>query len=129
MDAAFTNQIGDLDFPPAIPTADPASTHDFNAGPGWKWGYGLLLNTEDVPGMRRADSGAWAGLCNTHFWIDPTSGIAGVDLQQLPAVRPAGGHGDVRGLREGRSTPRAEAGPRRVRTAATAGSVRETAGP
>ncbi len=75
--AAFANQIGDLDFPPAIPSADPASTHDFNAGPGWKWGYGLLLNTEDVPGMRRAYSGAWAGLCNTHFWIDPTSGIAG----------------------------------------------------
>ena len=26
VDAAFTNQIGELDFPPAIPTADPAST-------------------------------------------------------------------------------------------------------
>ena len=24
---------------------DPASTCDFNAGPGFKWGYGLLLNT------------------------------------------------------------------------------------
>lgn len=77
VDAAFTNQIGDLDFPASIPSADPASTHDFNAGPGWKWGYGLLLNTQDVPGMRKAYSGAWAGLCNTHFWIDPTSGIAG----------------------------------------------------
>jgi CubicO group peptidase (beta-lactamase class C family) len=77
VDAAFTNQIGELDFPAAIPTTDPASTHSFNAGPGWKWGLGLLLNTQDVPGMRRANSGAWAGLCNTHFWVDPTSGIAG----------------------------------------------------
>lgn len=26
---------------------------------------GLLLNTADIPGMRRAWSGGWAGLCNT----------------------------------------------------------------
>ncbi len=76
VDAAFTNQIGDLDFPAAIPTADPTATYSFNAGPGYKWGYGLLLNTNDIPGMRRAGSGAWAGLCNTHFWVDPTTGIA-----------------------------------------------------
>jgi methyl acetate hydrolase len=54
IEAAFTNQIGDLDFPAEIPTADPASTYTFAAGPGYKWGYGLLLNTTDIPGMRRA---------------------------------------------------------------------------
>ena len=48
------NQIGELDFPPAIVDRRPPSTCDFNAGPGSKWGYGLLLNTEDMPGMRRA---------------------------------------------------------------------------
>ena len=42
---------------------------------GYKWGYGLLLNTADVPGMRRAYSGAWAGLYNGHFWVDPASGV------------------------------------------------------
>jgi len=62
VDAAFRNQIGDLDFPAHLPTADPASSCDFTAGPGYKWGYGLLLNTADIPGMRRAWSGAWAGL-------------------------------------------------------------------
>lgn len=77
VDAAFTNQIGDLDFPAAIPTADAASSHSFNAGPGYKWGLGLLLNTRDAPGMREAGSGAWAGLCNTHSWIDPAAGVAG----------------------------------------------------
>ncbi|WP_214369214.1 serine hydrolase domain-containing protein [Pseudonocardia sp. H11422] len=87
VDAAFTNQIGDLDFPAEIPTADPASTHAFNAGPGYKWGYGLLLNTQDVPGMRKAGSGAWAGLCNTHFWVDPTTGVTGaIYTQFLPFV-------------------------------------------
>ena len=89
VDAAFTNQIGDLDFPEAIATADPASTADFNAGPGYKWGYGLLLNTEDIPGMRRAYSGAWAGLLNTHFWVDRTTGVAGsIYSAFLPFVTP-----------------------------------------
>jgi CubicO group peptidase (beta-lactamase class C family) len=89
VDAAFTNQIGDMDFPAAIPTADPTATADFNAGPGFKWGYGLLLNTEDVPGRRRAGSGAWAGLLNTHFWVDRTAGITGaIYTQFLPFVTP-----------------------------------------
>jgi len=89
VDAAFTNQIGDLDFPASIATADPASTCSFDAGPGLKWGYGLLLNTDDVPGCRRAGSGAWAGLCNTHFWVDPTTGItASIFTQLLPFVTP-----------------------------------------
>jgi methyl acetate hydrolase len=89
VDAAFTNQIGDLEFPAEISTADPSASHDFVAGPGWKWGYGLLLNTEDVPGMRRAGSGTWAGLCNTHFWVDRTTGIcASIYSNFLPFVTP-----------------------------------------
>jgi methyl acetate hydrolase len=89
VDAAFTNQIGDLDFPAELPTADPGSTHTFQVGPGFKWGYGLLLNTEDIPGMRRAWSGSWAGLCNTHFWVDRTTGIcASIYSNFLPFVPP-----------------------------------------
>ena len=39
--------------------------------------------------MRRAGSGAWAGLCNTHFWIDRTSGIAAsIYSNFLPFVPP-----------------------------------------
>jgi methyl acetate hydrolase len=89
VDAAFTNQIGALDFPAEIPSADKSASHDFVAGPGWKWGYGLLLNTDDIPGMRRAGSGAWAGLCNTHFWVDRTTGICGsIYSNFLPFVTP-----------------------------------------
>ena len=89
VDAAFSNQIGDLDFPASIPTVDPATTGAFNAGPGYKWGYGLLLNTQDVPGARRAYSGAWAGLFNTHFWVDRTSGIcASIYTNSLPFITP-----------------------------------------
>ncbi len=87
VDAAFTNQIGTLDFPPQIVTADPATTDSFAAGADHKWGYGLLLNTKDLPGRRRAGSGAWAGLLNTHFWVDPTAGLTGaIYTQFLPFV-------------------------------------------
>ena len=91
VDAAFTHQIGELDFPPEGKTADPTATCDFIAGPGFKWGYGLLLNTEDAPGARRAGTGTWAGLLNTHFWIDRSSGItAAIYSQTLPfATLPA----------------------------------------
>lgn len=89
VDEAFTNQIGDLEFPAEIPSADPATTADFNLGPGWKWGYGLLLNTVDVPGGRRAGTGAWAGLFNTHFWVDRTTGIcAAIYTNSLPFAAP-----------------------------------------
>jgi methyl acetate hydrolase len=87
VDAVFTNQIGDLDFPEVLVTADPASSETFTAGPGHKWGYGLLLNSADLPGRRRAGSGAWAGLFNTNFWVDRKTGITGALYSQfLPFV-------------------------------------------
>ena len=87
---AFANQIGDLDWPEAIATAEPPTTADFNAGPGYKFGLGLLRNTEDIEGMRRAGSGAWAGIFNTHFWVDRTAGVSGaIYTQTLPFVEPA----------------------------------------
>jgi methyl acetate hydrolase len=88
--AAFTNQIGDLEFPAEMPTVHPELSADVNLGPGLKWGYGLLLNPEQQPGMRAAWSGSWAGLCNTHFWIDPATGITGaIYSQTLPFADPA----------------------------------------
>ncbi|MBN9112924.1 MAG: beta-lactamase family protein [Pseudonocardia sp.] len=87
VDAAFTNQIGDLDFPAEIVTADPPITDTLRVGPGWKWGYGLLLNTNDVPGGRRAGTGAWAGLFNTHFFVDRATGIcASIYTNSLPFI-------------------------------------------
>ena len=88
--AAFTNQIGELDFPPAIATAHPELSADTNLGPGLKWGFGLLLNPVQQPGMRAAGSGSWAGLFNTHFWVDPASGVTGaIYSQTLPFADPA----------------------------------------
>lgn len=54
-----------------------------------KWGLGLLLNTLQEPRRRAPYSGAWAGLCNTYFWVDPTSGITGAIYSQfLPFAAP-----------------------------------------
>jgi CubicO group peptidase (beta-lactamase class C family) len=89
VDDAFSNQIGELDFPAEIPTADPSASDTLAMGPGFKWGYGLLLNTADIPGKRRAGTGAWAGLFNSHFWIDRTTGIcASIYSNTLPFVTP-----------------------------------------
>jgi methyl acetate hydrolase len=90
VDAAFTNQIGEIDFPPEIKTADPGSTADFNGGPGLKWGLGLLLNSQQQPGMRAPGSGSWAGIFNTHFWVDRKTGVTGaIYSQTLPLVEPS----------------------------------------
>jgi methyl acetate hydrolase len=87
VDAAFRNQIGDLDFPAEIPTALPRVADTLRVGPGFKWGYGLLLNTQDIPGRRRAWTGAWAGLLNTHFFVDRTTGIcASIYTNSMPFI-------------------------------------------
>ncbi len=87
VDEAFRSQIGDIPVPEEIPTADPATTETLHLGPGWTWGYGLLINEDDIPGRRRAGSGAWAGLFNTHFWIDRTTGIcASIYTNSLPFI-------------------------------------------
>jgi CubicO group peptidase (beta-lactamase class C family) len=87
--AAFTSQLGVLDFPAAIATCDPSVTCDFNVGPGYKFGLGLLLNSDAVPGRRAAGTGAWAGIFNTHFWVDRATGVTGaIFTQTLPFVEP-----------------------------------------
>jgi CubicO group peptidase (beta-lactamase class C family) len=85
----FTNQIGDLGVPAELPTANPAWSSDFVIGTGRKWGWGLLVETEAQPGRRAAGSGSWAGIFNTHFWVDPRTGITGaLHTQCLPFVAP-----------------------------------------
>lgn len=79
-----------------LQAAIPALTREVEFLPGIRtsWGYSFLVNEEDVPGGRRAGSGSWAGLGNTHYWIDRASGIAGVwATQLLPFYDPAAADG------------------------------------
>jgi len=77
------NQIGDLRAG-ALGSVIPHMTLPFdlfpNAKPGW--GLGFLINPEPVSGRRAAGSLAWAGLANTHYWIDPASNRVGLLLAQ-----------------------------------------------
>ena len=51
---------------------------EFLQGEEKGWSCGLMLNLKDVSGKRKANSGAWAGLGNLYYWIDPTAGKAGI---------------------------------------------------
>ena len=78
------NQIGSVSVT-ALKTAQPERSMDFsfvNDGKD-RWGLGLLLTTEHVPGKRSAGSMSWGGINNTYFWIDPARGVAGVILTQF----------------------------------------------
>ena len=86
---AFRNHIGELSFPPHVDTAHPELSADADLGEGLKFGLGLLVNETQTPGMRAAGSGAWAGLFNTHFWVDPKSRVTGsIFSQALPFIDP-----------------------------------------
>ena len=98
VDAAFRNQIGELDFPrgdhdrrPGArpPTSTPARATSSASG--------CCSTARTQPGMRAAGSGAWAGLFNTHFWVDRSDGRDRRDLLPDAAVRGA--------ARSSRSTP------------------------
>jgi CubicO group peptidase (beta-lactamase class C family) len=78
------NHIGDLDCGDIV-TSSPAFTNDFKPMPGVtkRWGLGLLLNQTEGPHGRSPGSGAWAGLSNCYYWLDPAAGAAGVILMQI----------------------------------------------
>ncbi|KAJ7047147.1 beta-lactamase [Mycena alexandri] len=48
-----------------------------------QFGRGLCVNMVDIPGRRRAGSGAWGGWANTSYFVDPTTGIAVVFGSQV----------------------------------------------
>ena len=87
IDWMFANQIGDIDIPVMKSVTPLSADVDFLPGIAKKHSFAFVTNTEDVPGMRKAGTQSWAGVCNTHMWVDPTSGVAGVILTQvLPFV-------------------------------------------
>lgn len=47
------------------------------------WGLGFHLVTVDVPGMRSAGTGDWAGIFNTYYWIDRAAGVGAVIMTQI----------------------------------------------
>lgn len=91
VDALLANQTGALAIPPMRATSARISA-DVAFFPGTRKSHSLacLRVEEDVPGMRRAGAQGWAGILNTHYWIDPAAGLAAVFMTQvLPFMDPA----------------------------------------
>jgi methyl acetate hydrolase len=84
VELAFTDHLDGLPLPAHIQTAVPELSNDIAALPfAAGFGLGFHIFLEDLPGMRRAGSGDWAGLTNCYFWIDRSAGVAGVLLTQV----------------------------------------------
>jgi hypothetical protein len=83
----LANQIGGLTIS-RMKSVVPA-TVDFELFPGTRKGHSLAFMRveEDVAGMRAAGAQGWAGILNTHCWIDPARDVTGLFLTQ---VRPFG---------------------------------------
>lgn len=78
------NQVGDLRAG-YMGTAMPEMSQPFDTFPDQHtgWGLGFLINPEQGPNGRAPGSLAWAGIFNSYYWIDPSSGVAGVFMSQL----------------------------------------------
>jgi CubicO group peptidase (beta-lactamase class C family) len=81
----FTDHLAGIPLPPdGTVSTMPELSNDVPPLPfAQTFGLGLHVFTEDLPGMRRAGSGDWSGLCNCFYWIDRTSGVAGAFLTQV----------------------------------------------
>ena len=88
VESMLRNQIGDVSAG-KMRSFQPGTSADVDFQPGHteKWGFGFLINTTPYADGRSAGSGAWGGINNTFFWIDPKRDRCGVLLMQyLPFV-------------------------------------------
>lgn len=67
----------------------PPITADVVMPEGTTHSIAFVRYEADVPGMRKAGTQSWAGVCNTHYWIDPASDLCAVIMtQSLPFLEP-----------------------------------------
>jgi methyl acetate hydrolase len=64
-------------------SANQILSRNFPVGAGRdKWGLGFQLAADKQPNRRSPGSGTWAGIFNTHFFIDPSKEIGVVVMMQ-----------------------------------------------
>lgn len=81
-----SDQMQGLTFQRMVSAAPPL-TADVAMPAGTTHSFAFVRAEADVPGARKAGTQSWAGVCNTHYWIDPTSDLAAVIMtQSLPFV-------------------------------------------
>jgi CubicO group peptidase (beta-lactamase class C family) len=73
----FSDQLRGIPMPTSMPAVMPEWSNEVPAPPTRQtWGLGLQVSLEDLPGMRPAGTGSWAGIFNSYYWIDRKTGIA-----------------------------------------------------
>jgi methyl acetate hydrolase len=80
-----SNQIGAL-VVGEMPAVQPRTSAAFPAGAGVdKFGLGFQITMKDGAATQERSAGSytWAGINNTHFWIDPKRGIGVLYLTQV----------------------------------------------
>lgn len=92
VELAFSDHLHGAPLPTIMHSQVPELSNDVPAWPGLRqgWGLGFHLVLEDLPGMRRAGTGDWAGLLNCYYWIDRASGITGALMTQVLPFFDAG---------------------------------------
>ena len=83
---AFTDQIAGVPMPELMKSADHTISNDVPSLPVPQgWGLGFHMVNVDLPGMRSAGTGDWAGIFNCYYWIDRSAGVgAAIMTQVLP---------------------------------------------
>jgi CubicO group peptidase (beta-lactamase class C family) len=78
----FENHMGKVVVQPQE-SANQSLSKNFPTGAGRdQWGLGFQLAAEKLPNRRSPGSGTWAGIFNTHVFIDPTREIGVVVMMQ-----------------------------------------------
>jgi len=80
-----SNQLGSVNVE-EMPAAEPRTSAAFPAGAGRdKFGLGFQIAATDGAAIheRAAGSYTWAGINNTHFWVDPKNGVGVIYLTQV----------------------------------------------
>jgi methyl acetate hydrolase len=88
------NHIGDIEAG-ILKTTDARRSVDVDFFPGasLKWGLAYMINAQAGPNGRSPGSLTWAGIFNTHYWIDPARRVTGLIMTQIlpfgdvPAMR------------------------------------------
>ena len=84
VEMALRNHLGEIQLPALLKSTVPELSNDVPALPvPQSWGLGFHLTLADLPGMRSAGTGDWAGVFNSYYWIDRTKRIGGVLMTQL----------------------------------------------
>jgi methyl acetate hydrolase len=78
------NHIGGIEAG-ILKTTDPRRSVDVDFFPGasLKWGLGYMINAQAGPNGRSPGSLTWAGIFNTHYWIDPARRVAALIMTQV----------------------------------------------